>query len=297
MKHLPGSPRKTIILLGATGSGKSLISSILTKLPKSVVLDENYLPPYLAHLKGFLGDDKDIYKFSTGLRSHINNVLSYGHNGRLSISLQCIQGKISLTEWLSSLHKKTRTIDTVILESHFFSLVPNVLLDAYPDAKFILLVREGRDVADWLEREFKALSDEDLVRSDSSEFFFTRTFNGYTVPWWVKHSDEKFFLKLSPFLRCVYFWNVLNERLWTFQMSMSESNFLVLKYEFMVQNAMKTRELLINFLDINGDLLKPRLFNKFNLTHISQASRSRLPTELLLAEEIAHTMLTSYDYL
>ena len=289
-------PRQTIIILGASGSGKSLISSILTKLPKSVALDENYLPPYLAHLKGFFGDHEDHWKLSAGLRSHINNVLRYGQNGRLALTIQCIQGKIGVVEWLGSLNKTTRTIETVILESHFFSLVPHVLFDAYPDAKFILMVRDGRDVADWLEREFHALSDEDLSRSDSSEFFFTREFNGKTVPWWVNKSEEMLFHSLSPFQRCFYYWTIVTERLLAFQASKLDERVMTLKYECLVNDSMKARDLLINFLGISGDALSPRLFNKLSSTKIGQAKRSRTATDLGLTEKIGKKILSALGY-
>ena len=296
MKTPLARTRQTIILLGASGSGKSLISSILSKLPKTIALDENYLPPYLAHLRGFLGGNEDCYKLSLGLKSHVNNVLIYGLNSRLALTLQCIQGKVGFIEWLGSLNKTTRTIDTVILESHYFSLVPQVLLDAYPDAKFILMVRDGRDVADWLEREFHALTNEDLRRSDSSSFFFTREFNGKSVPWWVNESEEMLFLSLSPFLRCIYYWTVINERLLAFAASQLEERVLILRYELLIEDTMKSRDLLVNFLGISGDTLSPRTFNIFNSNHVGQARRCRTSIDLGLAEKIGKKMLSSLGY-
>src|SRR5207249_6481930 len=70
------------------------------------------------------------------------------------------------------------------------------------------IVRDGRDCADLLERNYHILTDEKLTTLDSSEMPIGRKVDHRFVPSWVETGREQEFLAASPFGRAVWMWKV-----------------------------------------------------------------------------------------
>ena len=66
-----------------------------------------------------------------------------------------------------------------------FSLAPEFVFDALPEAKIIYIFRDGRDIANSLVASYDVLTDQELTHLQSSEMQSGRSYDHRYVPWWV----------------------------------------------------------------------------------------------------------------
>jgi len=87
------------------------------------------------------------------------------------------------------------------------------ILQALPDVKIVHVVRNGYDVA--LEVEAKKwFSTEQLLCPTNAQLYtpFQYCGSNWYIPWWVNDGEEHYFLNLSEYERCLYYWCSLMEK-------------------------------------------------------------------------------------
>src|SRR5262249_52261834 len=88
----------------------------------------------------------------------------------------------------------------------------------FPNARFVHIVRDGRDNADSLERTYPHALSDPVVRNDflsrnkNSEIGLWEKLDGVNVPWWVAPADAARFGRLSRYERCVLMWREMTRR-------------------------------------------------------------------------------------
>ena len=80
---------------------------------------------------------------------------------------------------------------------------------------------------------------------------FTKNKKIWFLPWWVKTGDENFFINLSHFSRCLYYW-IQNEILAKKQLQdlIKQKKCKIIKFENLINNPKKIYNQLSKFLDI-----------------------------------------------
>lgn len=281
------------IVLGATRSGKTLLARILRSDKASVHLNEIILSPILANLAG-ISDPQVQRQIALSLRKYVLDILESPYvQGRARACREYLQGGMTLSDLIYELSNKRKKISHLILESNFFSLCPGVLSSAFPSARFIFMVRDGRDCADRWNVRYHSLSQHSLESMDSHETAFARVYHGKSTPWWVEQGEEDCFLQLSDYLKTVYFWRQMIRRTLDF-IELNPDKCLMVKYEDLVMETEDTLAAIARFLGVRKKNIS-RKIPKFHQDEIN-VSCLRNNQELLQAEQTALLELTRLKY-
>lgn len=246
------TPPSYVVLLGSTGSGKSLVAGILAKLFDTLLIDESYVPPVLAHVCGARQDAQTNDFVSQGLRIHVDNIVTGGLAGSRAAGLvNLLAGRVgfaSVWSWVSS---GRRPIDLILLEHNFFSLCPEVFANIRPEAVLVFMVRDGRDCAHRWDLTYRPFATE-RVDTPTNENLIYRERQGVYVPWWVEEGAEETFVASCPYARTVWLWAEMNRRLARFLVNNPARNVKVIKYESLVTDPVKCLEPLLTDLGFKG---------------------------------------------
>jgi hypothetical protein len=286
-------------LLGCSNSGKSLLARALRCLEGTLFADEDIIPTFLAHLVKQPLEPWIREAICRGIANHLSLYTTAGgsYSRRKAIS-EFLTLKLPLTD-LGRAFSATRSFDLFIVESNFFSLAPEFLAEAVPNSSWILLVRDGRDCADQLARQYQILSDEKLVKLTSSDIIIGRKVDHRSVPWWVELGRENEFLAASLYGRAIWMWKamVTMSHDWvTRQETAGTLNSMILKYEDFVSAPVEHGERVIAFLQKRSNVLALRQLKKINGLNIG-VHKQRARKELDEAERIAGAELRRFGYI
>jgi hypothetical protein len=128
----------------------------------------------------------------------------------------------------------------------------------FTGARFIHLIRDGRDCADSLERTYgAALSDQVLDargsrwREVGSEIGVGRELGGKIVPWWVADEHGRRFLDSSRYERYLWLWSECVTRARESE-SVAGGRYFEIRYEGLCADPRGTGERLLGFLGLEG---------------------------------------------
>jgi hypothetical protein len=171
----------------------------------------------------------------------------------------------------------------------------------FPRAKFVHIVRDGRDNADSLERTYPdALSDE-VVRSDflsrnkNAEIGLWEKRDGVNVPWWVPAADAAGFGALSRYERCVLLWREMTRRARAVG-RLAPDRYYEVRYEDLVRDPDAWAGGLLTFLGRDYDRRARRAFGRADTGSVGIAGRNQLPDRLRQADAIAGPLLRELGY-
>ncbi len=172
----------------------------------------------------------------------------------------------------------------------------------FPRAKFLHIVRDGRDNADSMERSYPdALSDrvlmnERLAGNKNSEIGILRPYGNYFLPWWIDSGSADEFIRSSQYGRCVWMWREMVSRAANCGRALGPDRYLEFKYESIVT---EPRENALRILGFLGFKPAPHRLKKFNSARIGSIgiSRNRQPqAKIDEADRIAGDLLRDFGY-
>jgi hypothetical protein len=205
---------ETVVLLGCCGSGKSYLALALRMMPETLFLDELVFPPCLAYVLGQNLAPETRNAIRAGL---VANMLAFANAGTTRSRLHALADyalkNISPADLMLKLKRRYR-VRRFVIESNFFSFVPEFFCDSLERVKIIHMVRDGRLCAAKLSCDFGALSDEKLKGLRSPEALlgsYHPVAKRYT-PSWLPADEADAFQDSSSYLRCVWFWRELVSR-------------------------------------------------------------------------------------
>lgn len=146
----------------------------------------------------------------------------------------------------------------MVYKEPFMAMAASAIARHFPAARFIHLVRDGRDCAHSMERTYGlALSDAVLDarsarwREVGSEIGVGRVHEGSVVPWWVPAERTRQFLDASRYERYLWLWRecVMRARE---SATISGERYLELRYEELCRNPAQSGERLLDFLGMEG---------------------------------------------
>jgi Sulfotransferase family len=172
----------------------------------------------------------------------------------------------------------------------------------FPKAKFLHIVRDGRDCADSLERTYTAalsdevLTDERLAQSKNSEIGVYRRWEKYFMPWWIPTGREAEFISHSTYGRCVWMWKEMVARAANCGHTLGSTRYLELSYNELVSAPREHSQRIVDFLHI-GDM--PRLVKRMDralTTSVGINKRRQTQERIDEANQIAGDLFRQFGY-
>jgi hypothetical protein len=171
----------------------------------------------------------------------------------------------------------------------------------FPAARFVHIVRDGRDNADSLERGYPdALSDEvvhssELSRNKNAEIGPWAVRGGINVPWWVPVADAARFGVMTRYERCVLLWREMTLRARVLQRTAGDRYFEV-RYEDLVREPDRWGREIAAFLGREYDRRARRAFRNADVGSVGIARRNQDSDRIARADAIAGELLRELGY-
>jgi hypothetical protein len=168
-------------------------------------------------------------------------------------------------------------------------------------AKFIHIIRDGRDCADSMQRTYpEALTDAVLSspllwRLKGSEIGVAREWQNWYLPWWLEQGGEEAFLSLPPFGRYIWMWQVMVRRGRALASLLGPDRLFEIRYEEFCQKPSEVGQRLVEFVQTSPG----KGYRKFlrSLTPTSVGCHRRHSRELLMqCKKVGLPLLAELGY-
>ncbi len=229
------------IVFGAPRSGTTFLMNALDALPAAECVSGNLLPVGVVHLA------------AQDLATDVRELLQRSFAGAIADYLESSVYRArapALRKWWISGHRPaalraaargTRVESIVVYKEPFLAFAPEFAYEAFPDARLIYLLRDGRDVANSLVRSYDVLSEEKLRGLASNELMLGRARGDLYVPWWVEDGEEDAFLAAGQYARAIWMWREMVRRCCRFLERadvIASGRVLAVRYEALVGDAL-----------------------------------------------------------
>jgi hypothetical protein len=283
-------------IMGCPRSGTTFLSNCIFDIPGAEVFIEFPTPARIMHLIGYMQERKQpteqLLKVTRELFWHAFYRRRLAFSRRLAAAAQ-------RRSFLGLLRKPTLAGGVFCYKEPYLCFAANAFADEFRNAKFIHILRDGRDNADSIARTFPdtlsdfVLRDKLLAENKRPDVGPHREVRGHCVPWWVKPEDEEDFLAASPFGRCVYMWREVTLRGQELR-KLGTERYLEIRYEDFVERPAETIARVFAFLGrSNAKSKKSRAaFNR----SVGISARRQDPGKLTEANRIAGDLLRSLGY-
>jgi hypothetical protein len=146
----------------------------------------------------------------------------------------------------------------MVYKEPFLAMAADTFARHFSRARFVHLIRDGRDCADSMERTYGAALSDDVLdarrsrwREVGSEIGVGREVAGMIVPWWVSAGDSQRFLDASRYERYLWLWRECVTRARASE-EVANERYLEIRYEELCANPGGEGERLLDFLGLEG---------------------------------------------
>ncbi len=290
-----------VVVMGCPRSGTTFLSVLFDCLPNAESLMGTLLPPAIPAISRHV-ENEAVYKslaiaFERAIETYLHSGRFYSRAAALQKWMNAPSGMASLADAF----KGRRSIDQFIYKEPTLAYAPGWVLESLPDAKYILINRDGRDVANSLVKSYNVLSDEGLRDKDNKKLFKllgTKVDDRY-VPWWVDAGKETEFLECSQYARAIWMWKYMVRQcqdVLVHSGKLSEDQLLIIHYEEMMRNPTIVGKELAEFLNVDQN---KRYVGRLKTAHTKSIGKyASLPEdEVAEAERVAERELKELGYL
>ncbi|HEV8071802.1 MAG TPA: sulfotransferase [Planctomycetaceae bacterium] len=289
-----------IFVVGCPRSGTTFLEDCLAGVPQIEAFTGVLVSPRLMHLIGYdasRGEDVD------PLLLTMRDAFWQSFWRRVFFGSERIGEVVTRRKPLRNLFRRP-SLDGISFcyKEPFLCFAIEQVARHFPNAKFLHIVRDGRDCADSLERTYAdalsndVLTDEHLAKNKNSEIGIYRHWQNYYLPWWIPTGREAEFVGHSTYGRCVWMWSEMVGRAASCGRTLGSTRYLELGYKELVTNPSEHARRIIEFLAI-GDL--PRLvkrMGKAQVTSVGINKRRQSPERLDEANRIAGDLFRQLGY-
>jgi len=183
----------------------------------------------------------------------------------------------------------------------FLAFAAEAFASRFPKAKFIHIIRDGRDNADSMERTYpEALSDavlssDELCSNKNSEIGFWETVDDFRYPWWLAKEDWTAFRKGSQYVRSLFLWKAMVSRGRRLK-TKTPDRYLEVHYEALVTRPDHAANELSRFLEHPLDERFLKKLKAARKTSIKISSLNQSPEKLAEARAVAGGLLEELGY-
>ncbi len=290
-----------VIVLGCPRSGTTFLSTLFDCIPEAESMMGTLLPPAIPAISRQITDRRVYDALAISFERSID---TYLHSGRFFSRAAALQKWANAPAGLPALRdamKGRREIDLFIYKEPTMAYAPEWVLQALPHAKYILIHRDGRDVANSLVKSYNVLSDEGLKDENNSRLFkqFGRQYDERYVPWWVEEGRDQEFIESSQYVRAIWMWKYMVRQCQDVLLApgkLAEGQLLVIYYEEMMRNATDVGRDLADFLGVKQNKKYVKRLSSAHTRSIG-SYKKRPAAEVEEAERIAAPELKELGYL
>jgi Sulfotransferase family len=285
--------------MGCPRSGTTILADSLGVLPNAFLKIGVFMPDRTMHLIGS-------GTLSPAAREH----LLWAHRYSFWRGLIEMHGS-----WQTTLRHSVRTASfqpflrrkrpisqlLLVYKEPFLNFACEEMARHFSKAKFIHIVRDGRDCADSMERCYPHALTDDILRSPllwrlkGSEIGVAREWRGWFLPWWLESGAEQDFLALPPYGRYVWMWKVMVRRGQALAAQIKPERFLEIRYEAFCKQPVEVGERILDFLKTPMGGAYRRFLR--SVTANSVGCHRRQPKEVLVqSERIGSPLLGELQY-
>jgi hypothetical protein len=289
-----------LFILGCPRSGTNFLSRCIGAMPTVDAFVGRIAPPRLMHL---IGERMQAGADVTQLKLLMRDLFWQNFLRRCLFRDQRIADVWNRRERIAELLRPATLEGRVFCYKEPFSgFAIEALIDEFPAAKFIHIVRDGRDNADSMVRSYPhALSDEvltsqELASQKSSEIGLFEWRDGFAFPWWVPEADRDTFRTSAKYLRNVMLWRELTTRIEKTTRPKAASRTLRIRYEELVADPTGHAVALAEFV---GQKIQPAFLRRLDKGHtnsVTIAAANQSPQMLAAADRIAGDVLQRMGY-
>lgn len=291
---------KHVIVFGCPRSGTTYLHRVLRRLEGVEAKIGNFIPVAIPHLVNQSIPSEHYQALCESLPRAIDIHLSGEYNSRFR-ALE--HWWTAPDQWARLKHVVRRgrrpRPDFFVYKEPFFSLAPELVFDALPEAKVLYIYRDGRDVAHSLVSSYDVLTDQKLTDLQSPEMRFGRAYDHRYVPWWVEEGREEAFLQHSPYVRSIWMWSHMVERCRAYFDGLdgeAASRLFQVQYEDFMARPRETGARLLDHLGAAPTGAVLRQLDQAQTTSIGKYRRCP-PEEIQAAEYVAGRALQRLGYL
>ena len=282
-----------IFIIGCPRSGTTTLSELISHIPYSETFRGIIISAHLVHRIKFGITEEEYQFYCFEIRKNAESAVRQRRQKRMHLLTKLIKRNISLGEFCISYSRRKKpagfykTIRFIYGEP-FLALQPSFILDIFPQAKILHIMRDGRASASSLVQTYGVLS-EGLISSlqnrtevfcESNEIGILKSLQGKNVPYWLGAEDLEIFMNSSSFVRAYLFWEFLENSCYiqvNDDSRFSKDNYFKLKYKDFVSHPKEYAGKLNDFLETNiparrFNVLHRRSLNKYE-QFIDKASR------------------------
>jgi hypothetical protein len=171
----------------------------------------------------------------------------------------------------------------------------------FSKAKFVHIIRDGRDCADSMLRTYAHALTNEVLRSPflwrlkGSEIGVARKWQGWFLPWWLERGAEEAFLSLPPFGRYVWMWEVMVRRGQELAPLLGPQRLLEVRYEEFCKRPAEVGQRLVEFLQIPSGGAYRRYLRSVNTRSVG-CHRRRSRGLLVQSEKVGSPLLAELGY-
>lgn len=242
-----------IFILGCPRSGTTFLSKCLAAIDNLEEFVGVLVPPRFMHL---IASTKDVEQKGNMLL--ITRDIFWQAFWRRRIFkherlIQVLKGNNSITSFL----EKPEMLNAVFCyKEPFLCFAAIDFARHYPNARFIHIIRDGRDNADSMNRTYPhalsdhVLKDEGLTKNNNSEIGIWRRYKGFSVPWWIHSGEEDRFIESSKFERNFLMWAEMVSRAREIRNTVGKDRYFEVKYEDFVIDPLAVSDQILKFLGV-----------------------------------------------
>lgn len=288
-----------VFIMGCPRSGTTFLSHCIGAISETEEFIGALAPPRLMHFLGSPASEGTREAVLDSVRDIFWQALIRRVNFRDHRLAQLYQRQISVRDFLSPAKMEGKLF---CYKEPFLCFAASAFADAFPQAKFIHIIRDGRDNADSLDRSYTyALSDEvlqseELSYNKNSEIGHWHKKNGFNFPWWVEENMETTFRNSSKYGRYILMWKEMVERGRQLKTTLPESRYLELRYEDFVQTPIEYGQRIRAFLGTpDSARFRKKLSHAFKGS-VNIAKKNQSEEKRAEAQAIAGDMLATLGY-
>ena len=290
-----------VFIMGCPRSGTTFLGNSIGHLPDVEMFIGILIPDRMMHVLGsgrLAAEDREDILWSlrfTLWRAFLKRQASQGET-----FLAAARGRLGWSD-VRTRPRRPLTEFTLVYKEPFLVFAAPELADHFTRAKFIHIIRDGRDCADSLDRTYalalsdEILKDEVLSRQKGSEIGVSRRWGEWILPWWVDEGSEEAFVSHTPYGRYIWMWRNMVNRGREVGKTLGPDRYLEVRYEDLCREPESTGKRLVEFMQTRPH---PR-FSKY-LTRASVKSigihRRQGADALAEAKDIGGDLLAELGY-
>ena len=287
-----------IFILGCPRSGTTFLSQCLAPIDGLEEFVGIIAPPRLMHYIG----NPAIEKNMPFLMDSVQDIFWQSFWRRIYFKdeklVQLLNKNTSVKQFL-----KKPSLEGALFcyKEPFLCFAAEQFAEHFANAKFIHIIRDGRDNADSMDRTYPhALSDEVLkdpflAKNKVSEIGMWREYKEHCIPWWIENGNEETFIGYSKFERNVLMWKEMVKRARHLKDKFAD-RYYEIRYEDFVLNPLEEATAILKFLHVDLNKRVEQKLKKAFSSSVGISKTNMSAQKIEAANRIAGDLLSQLNY-